>query len=271
MHKTLILVLLTMAFIPDSGHSDTQDKDFQHGVHNNAIVEDNYNRYVPPVNWPEPVVDSMPNYFLLSEVLEQRWKESSEYVAWDLYGWYGGDYERLWLKTEGEVDTSGGQGEADLQALYGQLISNYFDFQAGLRVEERWDNDDSDTRYFLSVGVQGLAPYYFDLEPTVFLSDEGDVSARFTGTYDILITQTLILQPRLEFNAALQDSEKYGLGSGFNDGGAGIRLRYEITRKFAPYVGLTYERLFGETASIASSEDESTRDWVFLVGLRVWL
>ena len=267
MVRILISTLLASLLIPGIGYCQTE-----HQVsHKKAGILERSDQNVQPPNWPEPVEDSKPNYFLLSEVLEQRWREGSQSVAWDLYGWYGGDYERLWLKTEGEVDTSSGSGEADLQALYGQLISNYFDFQAGLRVEERWGKDNPDTRYFLAVGVQGLAPYYFDVEPTIFLSDAGDLSARFTGTYDILITQRLILQPRLEFNAALQDAEKYGIGSGFNDGSAGIRLRYEITRKIAPYVGLTYERLFGETASIASSEDESTRDWVFLVGLRVWL
>lgn len=267
MVRTLFLTLFASLFIPGIGYCQAE-----HQVsHIKADIVAGSDEYVLPPNWPEPVEDSKPNYFLLSEVLEQRWKESSQSVAWDLYGWYGGDYERLWLKTEGEVDTSNGLGDADLQVLYGQLISNYFDFQAGLRVEEKWSKDNTDTRYFLAVGVQGLSPYYFDVEPTIFLSDEGDLSARFTGTYDILLTQRLILQPRLEFNAALQGAEKYGIGSGLTDGSAGVRLRYEITRKFAPYIGLTYERLFGETESIASREDESTKDWTLNVGFRIYL
>ncbi len=192
-------------------------------------------------------------------------------MTWDVFGWHGGDYNRLWIKSEGSASTRNSSGDGDFQLLYGRLISRYFDFQLGFRYEQLWNDEGSDhSRGFGVIGFQGLAPYYFDIEPTLFVSQDGDVSARFTATYDILLTQRLILQPRIEGNAAVQDNEKFSVGSGINNVEAGLRIRYEFKREFAPYIGINYGRRFGETADFARMDDEDTQDWSFVSGVRLW-
>ena len=221
--------------------------------------------------WPEPVEDEVAHTFFLAEIFEYRWNEDDDEVRWDAFGWYGGDYDRVWIKTEGSASTAESSGEGDFQLLYGRLISRYFDFQVGLRYEQVWNgNGDDNSRGSAAIGVQGLTPYYFDIEPTLFVSQDGDVSARFTGTYDILLTQRLILQPRIEGNAAVQENEDFGVGSGINDVEAGLRVRYEVSREFAPYIGINYAGLFGGTRDLARSEDEDTQKWSFVSGVRFW-
>ncbi len=119
------------------------------------------------------------------------------------------------------------------------------------------------------IGLQGLAPYRFELEPALFISQDGDLSGRLTASYDLLLTQRLILQPRAELDAALQSVDKFGVGEGINSLDLGMRLRYEVTREFAPYMGIQWSRKFGETAAIARSDGESTEDVEFLFGLSI--
>lgn len=223
------------------------------------------------LDWPSPVDDEVTHTFLLTEVLEYQMSEGENEARWDFFGWHGGDYNRLWLKSEGRAATATTSGSGDLQVLYGRLISRYLDFQVGARFEQTWDSEDSEhTRTSASIGVQGLAPYYFDIEPTFFVSQDGEVSGRFTGTYDILLSQRLVLQPRLESIAAIQDNRTFGIGSGINDIEAGLRLRYEIKREFAPYIGVTFEKVLGETASYARNEGDDTQKWSLVAGLRLW-
>ncbi|MFO0842287.1 MAG: copper resistance protein B [Gemmataceae bacterium] len=222
------------------------------------------------VGWPSPVDDEESHTFLLAEILEHRWASGEDSARWDVFGWHGGDVERVWVKSEGGASTSSSSGEADLQLLYGRLISPYFDLQAGIRLEEVWSGGRDDRRASAAVGLQGLAPHFFDVEPTLFVSQEGDVSARFTGVYDLLMTQRLVLQPRVEGLAAIQDAEDFGVGSGVNDLEAGLRLRYEFTREFAPYVGIAATKLFGETADFARAGGEATKQWAVVAGVRAW-
>lgn len=225
----------------------------------------------PKENWPEPIEDEVAHAFFLAEIFEYRWNENDDEARWDAFGWYGGDYNRVWIKSEGSASTAESSGEGDVQLLYGRLISRYFDFQVGLRYEQLWDgNGEDNSRSFAAIGVQGLAPYYFDIEPTLFVSQDGDVSARFTGTYDILLTQRLILQPRIEGNAAVQENREFGVGSGINDIEAGIRIRYEVQREFAPYLGIVYGRTFGETKDFARLEGEDTQECSLVAGVRFW-
>ena len=225
----------------------------------------------PEEAWPNPVDDMDTFTFFLSEILEYRTKNGDDEMTWDVFGWHGGDYNRLWIKSEGSASTRNSSGDGDFQLLYGRLISRYFDFQLGFRYEQLWNDEGSDhSRGFGVIGFQGLAPYYFDIEPTLFVSQDGDVSARFTATYDILLTQRLILQPRIEGNAAVQDNEKFSVGSGINNVEAGLRIRYEFKREFAPYIGINYGRRFGETADFARMDDEDTQDWSFVSGVRLW-
>ncbi|HMO19128.1 MAG TPA: copper resistance protein B [Oligoflexia bacterium] len=220
---------------------------------------------------PEPVDDTVTYNFFLAEIFEYRMEEGADVGQWDVFGWHGGDYNRLWIKSEGNASTENASGEGDFQLLYGRLISHFFDLQMGLRYEQLWSSDKSEqSQTSLAIGFQGFAPYYFDLEPTLFVSQDGNISARVTGTYDILLTQHFILQPRLEGVVAAQENKDFGVGSGLNDIDAGLRLRYEFTRKFAPYVGVNYSRFFGRTLYLARSEGENTNNWALVSGIRFW-
>ena len=223
-------------------------------------------------NWPEPVEDSQRFGFLLVDQLEYRIKSGADDTArWDVQGWYGGDYNRLWMKTEGEWRTGGERGgEAEVQALYSRLIAPFWDFQAGLRYDQFSGAGFDRSRGFAVIGLQGLARYRFELEPALFISQDGDVSARLTATYDLLLTQRLILQPRLDFDAAVQSAKKFGVGEGVNSVGLGLRLRYEITREFAPYVGVQWLRRFGETADLSRRGGGDVQDIALVLGVRLW-
>lgn len=182
----------------------------------------------------------------------------------------GTDYNRFWLKGEGEGLAAEGTGGAEVQALYSRLISPYFEAQAGLRLDALFGDGQVRTRPLLAVALEGLAPYWFEIEPALFLSSEGHLSARFEGSYDLLITQRFVLQPEAEINLALQEVEDWGVGSGLNAIEAGLRLRYEIRSEVAPYVGISWLNRFGGAAEFAREEDESTDELHFVLGLRLW-
>ena len=205
-------------------------------------------------------------YMVLLDRLEYRAIEGEDGYAWDAEAWYGGDYNRLWLKTEGEGEFGEGAESAEVQALYSRAINPWFNLQTGVRYDFRPKPD----RAHLVVGVQGLAPYWFEVDAAAFLSDEGELTARFDAEYDQRITNQLILQPRVELDLAAQDAPELGVGAGLSKVEAGLRLRYEIRREFAPYVGVQYERSVGETADFARAEGEDADGWAVLVGLRSW-
>lgn len=222
--------------------------------------------------WSAPVHDRPVIAHLLAEVLEyRRGAEEGDTLHWDAFGWLGGDYHRLWVKTEGEHGFDGGSsGETDVQLLYGRLIAPYWDLQVGVRQEWRYGKSDDRTRTSAVIGVQGLAPYWFELEPSLFVSERGDVSARITADYDLLLTQRLILQPRIEAELAAQDVEEWGIAQGINNIEAGLRLRYEIHRKFAPYVGFSWRRDVGETARLTRKAGDDVEEVSFVAGVRIW-
>lgn len=211
-------------------------------------------------------MDDKPRTFVLLDHLEYVPEPAGRPISLEATSWIGGEVNRLWLRAEGEQSTLHREGEAEVEALYGRLISPYFDVVAGARVDRRW-GEGGYTRGFLAVGLQGMAPYRFELEPTLYVSHEGDVSAGFSAAYHVLFTQRLILEPELEMKAALQDVPEWGGGSGVNDLGLGLRLRYEFHRKFAPYVGYDHGWMFGETADLAGGD---TSNGAFVFGVRVW-
>lgn len=205
-------------------------------------------------------------YRVVVDQLEARFQEGRDGYLWDAQGWYGGDIDKLWIKTEGEGSFGEETEEAEVQALWSRAITPWFDVQAGLRYDFRPDPE----RGHLVVGLQGLVPYMFEVDAAAFVSDEGDVSARVEAEYDVLITQRLILQPRAEVNLAAQEVRELGIGSGINDIELGLRLRYEFAREFAPYVGAEWERKLGETADFARDEGEGVDDLFFVTGVRIW-
>ncbi len=185
---------------------------------------------------------------------------------WDGEAWYGGDIDKLWLKSEGEGTVGGPLERAELQALYSHAIGPYFNLQGGARYDFR----PNPSRAYAVLAVEGLAPYWFDVEGSLFLSNKGELMARAEGTYDQRITQRLILQPRVELNFAAQSSREIGVGSGFSDAEIGLRLRYAFAREFAPYVGVQYKRSFGDTAKYLREEGEDPSVLSLVGGIRFW-
>lgn len=236
-----------------------------------AFAQDNKVVPPPPESWPKPVNDSPIIGYLLFDQLEYRANEGEDTLGWDVDAWLGTDYNKVWLKTEGDQRLSGRSGgEAQTQLLYARLISPYFYFQVGGRYDQLYGSGPSPSRFLAAIGVEGLAPYQYDIEPTLFVSEDGDVSASFEATYDMLLTQRLILQPRFETEVAAQEVEEFGVGSGFNRVELGLRLRYEIRREFAPYIGISWTRLLGNTADLAREDGDEASDLAIVAGVRLW-
>lgn len=221
--------------------------------------------------WPSPTADDATYTFMLFDLLEYQRVGSVNALRWDFLGWRGGDRNRFWLKSEGELNfESPLGGEADLQLLYGRLISPFFDLQLGVRFEQHYERDSKPRRVFAVIGLQGLAPGRFEVEPALFLSNKGKVSGRFTGSLDLYQTQRLILQPRLETEFAAQRDDEFGVERGLSDVELGVRLRYEIRREFAPYFGVSYRRSFGATRERVLREGGAPNEVQFSVGVRMW-
>ena len=202
--------------------------------------------------------------FFQVEQFEYRANDGQDSLNWDAQGWIGNDEYKVWLKTEGEKPTDGRLEKGELQLLYSRRVSDFFDAQAGVR----YDIEPGPERGFGVFALQGLARYWFEVDASAFVSNEGEVSARFEAEYDLLITQKLILQPMAEVNLAVQSVRERGIGSGINDIELGLRLRYEIQRNFAPYIGISWERKIGETADLARDEGEEVDNLAFVTGIR---
>ncbi len=221
-----------------------------------------------PACWPDPIMDQMLFGKVLVDQLELGFGDNANTYAWEADAWYGSDYNKVWFKTESEGLQDGGGEAAELQALYSHLISPFFDVQAGLRYDI--EPGPRSGRSFAVLGVQGLAPYWFETDTALFISEDGDVSFRGEFEYELLFTQRLILTPKFEFAIAAQDVPAYGIGSGLTSTELGLRLRYEIEREFAPYIGVSYEQTYGDTKEFALTAGEETSRTVFVAGIRVW-
>jgi len=195
-------------------------------------------------------LDNQVYTFFQMDQNEYRRIDGEDAYAWEAQGWVGTDSNKLAFKTEGEKVIDGDYEGAELQVLYSRLVSQFFDVQIGAR----YDFEPKPERAFAVLGYQGLAPQFFEVDTALFISEDGDVSARLEGEYELLITQRLILQPALELNIAAQEVEALGIGSGLTDFEVGLRLRYEIRREFAPYIGINYERDLFDTAEFTRAE-----------------
>jgi copper resistance protein B len=201
---------------------------------------------------------------VMTNIFEVTAASGDEGYRWDLEGWYGGDLHRVVLKTEGE-GTRDDVDSAELQVLYSRAMGRYTDLQAGIR----YDFEPDGTAY-ATVGVESLFPYWFDVEGALFLSERGDAFARLEGSYDVRFTQRLILQPRLEVTLSAQDVPNSEIGSGFSSAEVGLRLRYDIRREFAPYLGVNYERSVGRTADLVRARAGDVDETTIVLGLRAW-
>ncbi|MXV45167.1 copper resistance protein B [Saccharibacter sp. 17.LH.SD] len=185
-------------------------------------------------------------------------------LRWDGEAWYGTDYNRLWLKTEGTM-TRGKVSDGAQELLYSRAISSYFNMQGGVRL----DLDSGPTRAWGAFGVEGLALYQFEVQATGYFSDRG-VAARFEGSYDILLTNRLILQPQIELNLYSRADPRRQVGAGLSDIDTGLRLRYEVWRKFAPYIAVTYDSPLTQARKIARRQRERASMARFTFGIRSW-
>ena len=214
--------------------------------------------------------DNNTYFFFIADRLEYYSVGSPSPLVWDAQGYIGKDLNKFWFKIEGEALTVEQEGDMELQGLYSRAITSYFDLQAGFRYDLAYGGAENISRGFAVIGLQGLAPYLFELDGSILVSEDGDLSASLEGELDLFVTQKLIAQPRFVSNIALQEVQEWGVGSGINDVQLGFRLRYEIKREFAPYVGVSWNRKFGATADFANLEGGSASDFGIVAGVRLW-
>ncbi|WP_085712573.1 MULTISPECIES: copper resistance protein B [unclassified Pseudomonas] len=211
------------------------------------------------------VHDSVINTYFLADKLEWQNGDDANTLAWDLSGWIGGDIDRLWLRSEGER-SNGKTEDAEIQALWGHAISPWWDVVSGVRQ----DFKPGAPQTWAAFGLQGMALYNFEAEATAFLGENGQSAVRLEGDYDILLTNRLILQPTAELNVYGKNDPQRGIGTGLSNTEAGLRLRYEIRREFAPYIGVTWNRTYGNTADYAREEGEDRSEARLVLGVRLW-
>lgn len=205
-------------------------------------------------------------YLALADRLETRRANAGEtQYAWDVQAWYGGDITKLWLKSEGDGGSGDNPEDAEVQALYSRAVTPFFDLQAGVRYDFP-----GESRSHWVLGIEGLLPFVFELDAAAFWSDDGDLTGRVEAEYDVRITQRFVLQPRIEVNFAAQAVPELGVGSGVGSVEGGLRLRYEVRRELAPYIGISWERKRGNTGDFARAIGDGRRSRAVVVGLRSW-
>ncbi|MDN7753437.1 copper resistance protein B [Burkholderia gladioli] len=204
------------------------------------------------------------SYFVFDQLEWQR-RAAGGTLNWNGNGWIGGDLDRLWLRTEGSRVGSRLE-DAEIQALWGHSITPWWHLIAGVRHDFR----PSAAQTWLAFGIQGLALYNFESEVTAFVGQRGQASLRVEGRYDLLITNRLILQPSLEANLFAKNDAARGQGAGLGDTSLGLRLRYEVDRQFAPYLGISWDRSYGNSARMVVREGGRRSELSVLAGVRVW-
>ncbi|GAC1407477.1 MAG: copper resistance protein B [Burkholderiaceae bacterium] len=202
---------------------------------------------------------------LILDRLEAFRTSKSHGQVLDAQGWIGGDLDKLWLKVDGER-ANGKLGATRTEALWNHAIATYWGLQTGVR----HDFGDGPGRTWAAFGVQGLAPYWFDVQATAYVGQGGRTALRFEPEYDLLLTQRLILQPNVKINLYGKNDPARGIGSGLSVMEAGLRLRYEFSRKVAPYIGVVYNRKFGTTAQYANDAGKPASETRLVSGVRIW-
>lgn len=197
--------------------------------------------------------------------LEKRDASEGKPLVWEMQAWAGYDFKKVMLKTKGERlnDTT---ESAELQLLYTQAIAPYWDLQAGVR----HDVDPDPSQNWAVIGVQGVAPYFIETDASLFIGESGQTGFRLGAEYELMLTQRWVLSPEIELNLYGKNDEIRGIGSGISDMEAGLRLRYEISRELAPYIGINWEKKFGNTADFARDENEEINDTQLVIGVRAW-
>lgn len=215
----------------------------------------------------QPVYDNEIFATFMVDRLEFQSREWTGALVWDVTGWVGNDYNKLYLESEGALVPDNLRfDEITGELLYGRSVTKFWDVRAGVR----WDIEPKPERVHAVLGILGLAPYWFEVEANAYLSDQGNFFANIEIEYDIQLTQRWILQPRFETNIAFQSVPEYNIGAGFNDFELGARLRFEEAREFAPYIGISWHRELGETAKMANLDGEDISQLSVVLGVRMW-
>lgn len=229
-----------------------------------ALTDTDRAAAVPPQGGHEMSDNAIHSYMLLNR-LEGWDAKPGTGTAWEGEGWIGTDTQRIWLRSEGE--RKGARTEsANLEVLYGRSVSPWWDVVGGVRQ----DFKPGSPQTFAAFGVQGLAPQKFEVAATAYLGQRGQSAARFEVEYELLLTNRLILQPLVQVDLYGKEDRARGIGSGLSTAEAGLRLRYEFTRQFAPYIGITREQAFGNTADLRRGHLESVGDTRVVAGFRIW-
>jgi copper resistance protein B len=210
------------------------------------------------------LADEHPFYALLGDRLE--YNEQANAGVFDLQAWYGTTFDRLVVKTEGDF-SEGSLEENQTDILWGHAVSAYWDTQAGVRLDY---NKEGENRQWLAFGLQGLAPYWFELDMTAYVGERGNTAFTLEAEYELLLTQKLIIQPRAEITLYGKNDKQNELGSGLSSSAIGFRVRYEFTRQFAPYIGVEWSNKFGNTADYATSSGQSSNNTAFVAGIKFW-
>lgn len=263
---------------PPAEQTIEDDPHAQHGSRERDEPTESEARHVPPDPPQHPMHEmsneqmaelmQMDDTSAVAMVLldEFEWHEidNSNAVHWDGQAWYGNDYNKAWLRSEG--NRLGGDNEGLVELFWDRIVTRWWDVQGGIRQ----DFGDGLSRTWAAFGVHGLAPYWFEVDATVYVGEEGRTAARFSGDYELRMTQRLILQSKIEFDLYGKDDPRNRIGSGLADSEIGLRLRYEFRREFAPYVGVVWTRSYGDTADLARAAGHDDDDLQVVAGLRVW-
>lgn len=284
--KTIVLVLALLAW-PAMSHGQEQTKPpggphDDHAAHGQPADQEPADRqpYPPGIAPPTdedraaafPVLArghaahrEMVHYYVLVDEFEWRSGGDRATVTWDTKGWIGRDVNRFWFRTEGE-GKEGRPRAANVHALFGRAISPWWHAVAGVRQDVR----PGPAQTWAAVGLHGLAPQWFELEVTAYLGASGRTHLRFETEYQLLLTNRLVLQPKVEFEAYGKPDQDHGFGRGVSTVDAGLRLRYEIRRELAPYVGIAWSRSLFGTADLAEAAGEAKSAVRLVSGVRVW-
>ncbi|WP_293134785.1 copper resistance protein B [Moritella sp.] len=195
--------------------------------------------------------------------LELRHGDGEKSFNWDLQTWTGYDLKKFVIKAKGSR-ANGEIEDSEIQFLYSKAIAPYWDLQFGIR----HDIKPSPNQTWAVVGVQGLAPYFFETDISFYLSEEGNTALRLASEYEFMLSQRLVLTPSISADIYAKDDAERGIGKGLSEIEVGLRLKYEVTREFAPYIGVNYERSFGKTASLADAANESSKTLQFVAGIQ---
>ncbi len=254
---------------PPQEPTSTEEPSLPEGMTLDEVLD--YADGPPPDHYPDPVADDDLRFFTLFEQLEYRIPDDggADELGWEAQGWVGFDYHRLVWKSEGELSFEGtDEGESETDLLYSHLFTPFWSLQLGAQYANEWESGDYEDRWSGVLALQGLAPGMVEVDSSLYVSEDADVTLELETEYNLRITQRFVLQPRAEIGFAFQDVSERALGTGFTDVNLDLRLRYEIERDFAPYIGVRYGLLVGETANIANAAGLNTESVSLIFGVR---